>query len=162
MTATQDDVAEPAGTTTPSRRATVQAARDTRELPRRAKRKLVPEGLAPFTDQITAADALAAGQGELGPTKPMPIGMEFLDYVELVHWTGQHARPLGPGGTLRSGPEALLRRVGLCPEHWLRTMKGQGLSSVGTLRSVERLRDCAEAQGKAWVRGVGHAQLAAA
>ena len=112
--AARDGSADEPNAMTPSRRATVQAARDTRELPRRAKRKLVPEGLAPFTDQMTAADALAAGLGELDPTKPMPIGMNFLDYVELVHWTGQHARPHGPSGTLRSGPEAFLRHIGLC------------------------------------------------
>ncbi|MEM9864496.1 MAG: hypothetical protein AAF938_23050 [Myxococcota bacterium] len=143
------------------RRATAQVAREGAVLDRRTRRRMVPEGLAPMGDQVTERQARAGARGERDPLAPQSVPLTFVDYVELLEWTGRAARETGPQGKLTGKGAAILTRLRLDPAHWVRTMRAHGLQSVGVLGSVERLREYAEARGKAWVRGVGHAQQAA-
>ena len=154
-----------------ARRATPQAAREASEVAntRRSKSRLVPEGLAPFADQVPKyeADAVLGADGhaceERDPRRPLPAPMNFVDYLELVEWAGRCVREKGgvTQGRLTQTP-VLLSRLQMDPRGWLRAMKRHGLSHVGVLGSVERLEAHAERQGKAWVRGVGHARRVAA
>ena len=146
------------------RRATTRSAREASESARtrRTKARLVPEGLAPFADQVPA-DGGEFLDGREDASQPVPAPMNFIDYVELVEWAGRCVREKGGvmQGRIENTP-ALLSRLRLDPGAWLRSMKRGGLSHAGVLGSVERLESHAQRRGKAWVRGVGHARQLAA
>ena len=150
-------------------RSTPRVAREAFEVARtrRAKARLVPQGLAPFADQIPKyeADALRddALAHERDPSRPVAAPMNFVDYLELVEWAGRCVRSKGgvTQGQLDRAP-ALLSRLRLDPRGLARAMRRGGLSHAGVLGSVERVEARAAQQGKAWVRGVGHARAIAA
>ena len=74
--------------------------------------------------------------------------------MELFEWTGRAVREDGgPSGQLRGSPPALMERLGLVQEAWLRTMSNHGLRSLGALGRAEELEALAARQGKRWVKG---------
>ena len=155
-----------------ARRATPRAAREAFEeaRTRRTKAQLVPEGLAPFADQVPKYEAEVVlghisdvASDERDPGRPLAAPMNFIDYLELVEWAGRCVREKGgvTQGQLSHTP-VLLTRLQMDPRGWLRAMTRHGLSHVGVLGSIEHVQAHAERQGKAWVRGVGHARRVAA
>jgi len=99
-----------------------------------------PHGLMPFEDQ----------------TDDRAIPMSFVDYVQVLEWTGRCAKD--ETASLRGRPPALLQRLNLDPNAWLQTMEQQGLRTVGVLGSVADLDRFAKKHGKRWVHGKGHAR----
>jgi len=102
-----------------------------------------PAGLMPFTGQ---------GGEPGGPVLPMM----FLDYVELLEWTGRAARP--GGASMEGSPPSAIRRLGIQPGAWLATMSRHGLSHAGALGTCEELAALAERHEQRWVKGVGLAK----
>ncbi len=105
-----------------------------------------PSGLTPFADQCSSSSS---------------IPMNFVDYVELLDWTGRCSRAFGPAARLRGRPPALLVHRKLESEAWLRAMQPGGLR-VTAVGSVESLAKFARARGKRWVRGKRHGTKSAA
>ena len=105
---------------------------------------VVPPRLAPFEDQVASnCDT---------------IPMSFVDYMELLEWTGRCRRAVGPGGVIRGRPPTLLRKLRLDPMAWLRVMEHQGLRTQCVLGSVEALDEFAASHGKQWVHGKAQAR----
>ena len=107
---------------------------------------VVPPRLAPFEDQVSPR------------SERETIPMSFLDYVELLEWTGRCARVYGPGGTIRGDAPTLLQKLQLDPSAWLRVMEHQGLRTLAVLGSIEALDEFAASQGKQWVHGKAQAR----
>ncbi len=114
-----------------------------------ADTNLVPSALVPFEDQVSSR------------SRRETVPMQFLDYVELLEWTGRCKRAVGPSGRIRGRAPTLLQKLQLDPGAWLRVMEYQGLRTAGVLGSVEALDQFAQAQGKQWVHGKGLAQVLA-
>ena len=110
----------------------------------------VPEGLVPFADQV-AADASTLGVEANQPASTIP--MSFVDYVELLEWTGRCRRARGPSGTLKGPAPAILAHLRIRPDGWLRAMTRHGLQTRGALGRVEALCAHAHAQGRQRVAG---------
>ncbi|MFK7987961.1 MAG: hypothetical protein AB8I08_18220 [Sandaracinaceae bacterium] len=103
-----------------------------------------PAGLAPFADQ-------AAAEGD-----PSTLPMLFADYLHLLEWTGRAVRH--GAGWLRGPEPAVMSRMGIEPEAWLRTMSSHGIQSLSALGSAEQLEALAVSREKKRVRGQGWAR----
>ncbi|MFK7989956.1 MAG: transposase [Sandaracinaceae bacterium] len=103
-----------------------------------------PSGLVPFVDQAGADDEGSA------------LPMLFADYVQLLEWTGQAVRH--GAGWLRGPEPAVMSRMGIEPEAWLKTMSSHGIQSLSALGSAEQLEALARTRDKKWVRGQGWAR----
>lgn len=145
-----------AESTAPRRRATGVAAREASQGGRTERKKIVPYGLAPFADQAPERDST----GHRDVFRPRPISMKFVDYVELLEWTGRVMRP-NKSGSIKRSPE-LLARLSVNPEAWLEVMAGGGLATTHVLGSVKRVRDFAARRGRTRARGMGFAKRFAA
>ena len=124
-------------------------------------RSVVPEGLAPFADQLagpvgasetvdSAGDPAAV---ETAAGAPAPIPMTLAEYIELLEWTGRCHRATGPSGVLRGAPPAILGTLGVDASGWLKAMTPHGLASRGALGRVEALCAHAERAGRRRVTG---------
>lgn len=110
-----------------------------------------PAGLVPFADQASLPGGVAAR----APCEPLSrsVPMNFVDYVELLEWTGRTERERGPSGTLRGPPPAVLTRLRIRSDAWLRAMRVQGLKSRGALGRVDALDAFAEKRGRSRTAG---------
>ncbi|MFK7988271.1 MAG: transposase, partial [Sandaracinaceae bacterium] len=103
-----------------------------------------PTGLAPFVDQAATED------------DPATLPMLFADYLHLLEWTGRAVRH--GAGWLRGPEPAVMSRMGIEPEAWLKTMSSHGIQSLSALGSAEQLEALAASRDKRWVRGQGWAR----
>ncbi|MEM6958775.1 MAG: hypothetical protein AAF645_24040, partial [Myxococcota bacterium] len=115
-----------------------------------------PAGLVPFADQVPGPT-----NGEqtvrCASLPPTSVPMNFVDYVELLEWTGRTERGRGPSGTLRGPPPAVLDRLRIRSDAWLRAMRIQGLKSRGALGRLASLEAFAEKRGRVRTAGRGFA-----
>jgi hypothetical protein len=111
------------------------------------RKQTAPRTLAPMFERQPSGEA----------AEPLPMTLD--DYRVLLEWTAAargDARPESP-------PPPILGRTGLDPAAWLRTLEDERVEAATFLGSPEAIIAHAEAQGRAWHRGIGLArQLAAA
>ncbi|MEM9067709.1 MAG: hypothetical protein AAGE52_04360 [Myxococcota bacterium] len=100
----------------------------------------VPKGLTPFAEQVPAR------------SRRITVPMHYVDYLELVAWTGRAIRR--KGGTLKGEP-ALLAELKIRKDAFLAMMKRHGLPTASVLGRLDLVDSFAEAQGKHWVHGKG-------
>ncbi|MEM9072619.1 MAG: transposase [Myxococcota bacterium] len=105
----------------------------------------VPKGLTPFADQVPAR------------SRRITVPMQYVDYLELLAWTGRSIRSRGPSGTLRHEPK-LLRDLRLNRHAFLAMMRSHGLRTTSVLGSLDLVDAFAESRGKDWVQGKGEAR----
>ena len=113
--------------------------------------------------------ALAPLRAERRRRSRPALEMRFDDYRELLEWTGRAAGSK-PGGTLRNDDEsleenspmpampALLTRLSIDPDAWLRTMSHQGLATGAAFGTERSMNQAARRQGKRWLKGKRAAQ----
>lgn len=99
------------------------------------------KGLTPFSDQCDSSSS---------------IPMNFLDYVQLLEWTGRCSRAFGPAARLRGRPPLVLVQRQLASDAWLNSMQPSGLRATA-LGSAESLRTFARTKSKRWVHGLRRA-----
>ena len=83
--------------------------------------------------------------------------MNFVDYIELLEWTGRYRRERGPSGVLKGQPPAILSRLKIRAEAWLDTMTTHGLRTRGAVGREQSLCAFAEKRGRKRVAGRGFA-----
>ncbi|MEM9073088.1 MAG: transposase [Myxococcota bacterium] len=105
----------------------------------------VPKGLTPFADQVPAR------------SRRTTVSMQYVDYLELLQWTGRAVRTRGPSGTLKHEP-ALLTELKLNRNAFLAMMRSHGLRTTNVLGSLDAIQSFADTQGKRWVHGKGDAR----
>ncbi|MEM9070819.1 MAG: transposase [Myxococcota bacterium] len=105
----------------------------------------VPTGLVPFADQVPAR------------SRRTTVPMQYVDYLELLTWTGRRVRARGPSGTLTHAPK-LLTDLKLNRNAFLAMMRSHGLRSASVLGSLDLIDAFADAQGRHWVQGKGEAK----
>ncbi|MEM9074224.1 MAG: transposase [Myxococcota bacterium] len=103
----------------------------------------VPKGLTPFADQVPMR------------SRRTTIPMHYVDYLELLTWTGRSIR--SRGGTLKHAPK-LLTELKLNKRAFLAVMKSHGLRTTSVLGSLDLVAEFAESQGKHWVHGQSDAR----
>lgn len=81
------------------------------------------------------------------------IPMEFLDYLQLLDWSGRHSRS-GKGAAIEQNLPPILARLRLDPEAWLRMMRPGGNRFGRAIGRFERLQFHARRLGQSWVRGL--------
>ncbi|MEM9069716.1 MAG: hypothetical protein AAGE52_14485 [Myxococcota bacterium] len=102
-----------------------------------------PVGLTPFADQVPSR------------SRRTVVPMHYVDYLELLQWTGRSLR--ARGGTLKHPPQ-LLAELKLNPNAFLAMMKTHGLRTNSVLGSLDLVHAFATTHGKHWVQGKGEAQ----
>ncbi|WP_116810100.1 transposase [Steroidobacter cummioxidans] len=100
----------------------------------------VPPPLVPFSQSA-------------GPDRSR-IPMEFLDYLQLLDWSGRRRRAGKPGAIEQDLP-SVLARLQIDADAWLRTMRPGGNLFGRAIGRLERLRAHARRLGQCWIRGVG-------
>ncbi|MEM9073941.1 MAG: transposase, partial [Myxococcota bacterium] len=105
----------------------------------------VPSGLTPFADQVPER------------SRRTTVPMQYVDYLELLKWTGRSIRARGPSGTLKGEPK-LLTELKLNKNAFLAMMRSHGLRTTNVLGSLDLIAEFAEVQGKYWVHGKGDAR----
>ncbi|MEM9074857.1 MAG: hypothetical protein AAGE52_40545, partial [Myxococcota bacterium] len=105
----------------------------------------VPKGLTPFAEQVPER------------SRRTTVPMQYVDYLELLKWTGRSLRTRGPSGTLKDEPK-LLTELKLNKNAFLAMMRSHGLRTTSVLGSLDLVDEFAEAQGKHWVHGRGDAK----
>ncbi|MEM9071329.1 MAG: hypothetical protein AAGE52_22675 [Myxococcota bacterium] len=99
----------------------------------------VPQGLTPFADQVPPR------------SRRTTVPMQYVDYLELLHWIGRSLRRRG-GGVLKHKPK-LLTDLELNQNAFLAMMRSHGLRTASVLGSLDLVDAFAESQGKHWVHG---------
>jgi len=99
------------------------------------------QSLAPMTD-----DAL------IGCQKPLPI--KWLDYLELVDWTGRQLRPGKRGRIDRQQPEIVARLHSFSLGDWRQEMRHLSRRYCRAIGSISSLRDFRDHLGQQRLRGV--------
>lgn len=133
------------------RRVTGVVAREACQLDRTNRKKLVPDGLAPFSDQAPKRDS----QQDRDELRARPIPTTFMNYMDLLEWTG---RAIRHNKTTHGSEPELLARLNVNPDAWLEAMAGTELARTRVLGSVERVREFSERRGLKRAHGVGFAQ----
>ncbi|MEM9073407.1 MAG: hypothetical protein AAGE52_33185 [Myxococcota bacterium] len=100
----------------------------------------VPKGLTPFAEQVAAR------------SRRTIVPMQFVDYVELLEWTGRSVRSRGPSGTFKDEPK-LLTRLRLNRNAFVAMMRSHGLRTTSVLGSLDLVDAFADENGKHWVQG---------
>ena len=120
--------------------------------------------LVPFADQVMELEQASGNDAETADEihRPSleavtPIPMRFVDYIELLEWTGRCRRDRGPSGVLTGPPSAILSRLKIRAEAWLDAMTTHGLRTRGALGREESLCAFAEKRGRKRVAGRGFA-----
>ena len=101
---------------------------------------------------------------ELGqPLKPVAgldadglLGMTEQSYIDLVQWTGEHARA-DKRGKLRknqSNPPDAIWQVAKAPQAWVRQVQGTESRYFRAIGSAKALMDKAAELGQVWMKGV--------
>ncbi|MEM9069383.1 MAG: transposase [Myxococcota bacterium] len=102
----------------------------------------VPKGLTPFADQVPER------------SRRTTVPMQYVDYLELLKWTGRSIRARGSRGTLKDEPK-LLAELKLNKNAFLAMMRSHGLRTTSVLGSLDLIDKFAHTQGKHWVHGKG-------
>ncbi|MEM9067531.1 MAG: hypothetical protein AAGE52_03465, partial [Myxococcota bacterium] len=102
-------------------------------------------GLTPFAEQVPER------------SRRTTVPMQYVDYLELLKWTGRSLRTRAPSGTLKDPPK-LLTELKLNQNAFLAMMRSHGLRTTSVLGSLDLIDEFAEAQGKHWVHGKGGAR----
>jgi putative transposase len=104
---------------------------------RAAAKGRAARGLMAFRDQSRRADAR--------------LPMVFADYVQLVEWTGRSLRK--GKGSLDGSPPALLARLRVDADVWVRTMAGSGLRNLAMIGRNEQVATEVERRGQSYANG---------
>jgi hypothetical protein len=80
------------------------------------------------------------------------LPMRFLDYLQLLDWTGR--RRTDKRAAVEQDLPPLLARLQIEPEAWLRTMQPGGNLFGRAIGRVERLQSHARRLGQSWIRGL--------
>lgn len=79
--------------------------------------------------------------------------MSFLEYLQLLDWSGRQRRS-GKRGAIEQDLPPILARLRLDPDVWLRTMRPAGNLFGRAIGQLERLQSHARRLGQSWVRGL--------
>ena len=80
----------------------------------------------------------------------------LMDYLELVDWTGRALREDKRGAIAESTP-AILVRLGIEPQTWLKHMRPRRNRMLVALGGMEKLKQYIKATGRKWLKGGGEA-----
>ena len=106
-------------------------------------------------DRITTLRPVAGLQAEL------TLSVSEADYVAIVRWTGQQARP-DKRGKLKSDAQAApssLNRIDPVAKRWVNQVQGTESAFYRAIGSAEALKAKAEAIGQRWLKGVRSARV---
>jgi REP element-mobilizing transposase RayT len=81
------------------------------------------------------------------------LPMKFLEYLELLDWTGRRRRA-DKCGAIEQDLPPMLARLQIEPEEWLRTMRPGGNLFGRAIGRFERLQAHARRLGQCWIRGL--------
>lgn len=81
------------------------------------------------------------------------IQMKFLDYLQLLDWSGRRRRS-GKRGVIEHEVPPILARLRLDPDTWLRTMRPAGNPFGRAIGRFELLQSHARRLGQSWIRGL--------
>jgi REP element-mobilizing transposase RayT len=87
--------------------------------------------------------------GSQHPTLPM----QFIDYLQLVDWTGRITRA-DKQGAIEHGLPPVLMRLQIDPCRWMQIMRPGGNLFGRALGRYERLRSHAARLGQSWIKGL--------
>lgn len=85
------------------------------------------------------------------------IPMKFLEYTQLLDWTGRQRRA-NKRGAIEQDLPPMLTRLQIEPQAWLRTMRLGGNVFGRAIGRLDRLRAHARRLGHCWIRGLGAAR----
>ncbi len=110
----------------------------------------------PKADDEAALPPLQGFQGaehvDAEPGIPFTLG----DYIELVEWTGRAVRP-DKRGYIPAGLPAIVQRLGLDADDWVRLVKRHGQPHRRVFGSWRQVQAWCEQVGQRWVKGQGAA-----
>jgi len=81
----------------------------------------------------------------------------FVDYLELVDWTGRERR-IGKGGAIDEKIPGIIRRLNVDTDAWRSSMQSRGKVFGRALGRLDRLRLHAKTLGQSWIKGMKQAQ----
>ncbi|HEY0938611.1 MAG TPA: hypothetical protein VGE08_00820 [Steroidobacter sp.] len=81
------------------------------------------------------------------------IPMKFLDYVQLLDWSGRQRRA-GKRGVVKQDLPSVLARLQIDPDAWLQMMQPGGNRFGRAIGRWQRLLSHASNLGQSWIRGV--------
>lgn len=81
------------------------------------------------------------------------IPMRFLDYLQLLDWTGRRRRA-GKQDAMKQDLPSILTRLEIEPNWWLQTMRPGGNRFGRAIGGFERLQSHARRLGQSWIRGL--------
>lgn len=81
------------------------------------------------------------------------IPMKFLDYMQLLDWSGRHRRA-GKRGFIEQDLPPILSRLQIDPDAWLRMMQPGGNRFGRAIGQWRRLQSHASNLGQSWIQGV--------
>lgn len=92
------------------------------------------------------------GFADSNGSHPSQLPMKFVDYLQLLDWSGRHRR-LGKLGVQQNLPPILVR-LRIDPDAWLQMMRPSGNLFGRAIGKLERLRSHARRLGQSWIRGL--------
>ena len=95
---------------------------------------------------------LLAFSDSADPCRPN-LPMKFLDYLQLLDWSGRQRRA-GKCGAMEQDLPSILARLQIDPDAWLRTMRPAGNRFGRAIGRLERLQSHANRLGQCWIRGL--------
>lgn len=81
------------------------------------------------------------------------IPMSFLDYLQLLDWSGRRRRS-GKRGAMEQNLPPILARLQIQPDAWLRTMRPGGNLFGRAIGRFDRMQSHARRVGQSWIRGL--------
>ncbi len=99
-----------------------------------------PIGLMPFT-------------GTEHMEKELHIPISFIDYMQLVDWTGRAVRD-DKAGAIPSNLAPILERIGVEPAAWVGTIKNYGSSYYRAVGAVDKIKKYSDTLGQSWMQGI--------
>ena len=85
------------------------------------------------------------------------IPFSFVEYLELVDWTGRERR-VDKGGAISAKIPGIIQRLNLDVGAWQASMQSRGKVFGRALGRLDRLRLHAKTLGQSWIKGVEHAK----
>ncbi|MET0052025.1 MAG: hypothetical protein ABW095_13225 [Candidatus Thiodiazotropha sp.] len=92
------------------------------------------------------------GSNDAKATSGIPFSLE--DYLELVDWTGRSIRD-DKKGAIPQSLMPIMQRLGVDPQSWLVSINQYNQHYFSVLGVLDKVREFARVQGKAWCRGQG-------
>ncbi len=127
--------------------------------PIRAKLARTPETSehTSIKSRIEGNDLHLVPFASIAPGGKPTLPISYQDYLLLVDWTGRALRH-NKRGVIPPDQPAILERLRLQPDHWIREMQHYGLWYYRAVGSLQALTGYCEHLGQRWLKGAGRLQ----